>query len=222
MKSDHPPMTDTAPAHIPVAISARHLHLTPQSIERLFGSGYALHVHAPLLQSGQFAAEETVTLVGPCGRLDHVRIVGPARQEDQVEISRSDAKTLGIDPPIRESGHLAGTPGLLVEGPAGNVRLDHGAICAMRHIHMSPADADVLGLKDQDRVEVAVESSDRRLIFGDVVVRVSSDYRLELHLDTDEDNAADLQRGADGVLLVPVEERARVLRHSRRLHGDNR
>jgi propanediol utilization protein len=157
MKSDHPPISDTAPAQIPVAISARHVHLTPQSIQGLFGFGYCLHVYSPLLQSGQFAAEETVALVGPCGRLDHVR-VGPARQEDQVEISRSDAMTLGIDPPIRESGHLAGTPGLLVEGPAGNVTLDHGAICALRHIHMSPADADVLGLKDQDRVEVAVES----------------------------------------------------------------
>jgi acetate kinase len=207
----HRPMLDTAPADIPVAISARHVHLTQQSLERLFGSDRSLHVHASLLQSGQFAAEETVTLVGARGRLAHVRVVGPTRAEDQAEISRSDALTLGIDPPIRESGDLAGTPGLVIEGPAGTVTLTHGAICALRHIHMTPVDADVLGLKDQDRVEVAVESANRRLVFGDVVVRVSSDFRLELHLDTDEGNACDLHPGAHGVLLTPIEARARVL-----------
>ena len=206
------PLTDAAPAYIPVAISARHVHLTPESVERLFGPGQSLHVQAPLSQPGQFAAQETVTLVGPHGRLPHVRIVGPPRRDDQAEISRSDAFILGLDPPIRESGHLEGTPGLVIEGPAGSVTLTYGAICALRHIHMTPADADVLGLKDQDRVEVAVESPDRRLIFGDVVVRVSSDYRLELHLDTDEGNAADLHPGADGMLLAPIEARARVLK----------
>src|ERR1019366_4192964 len=139
-------------------------------------------------------------------------LCAPALINDQAQISRSDAFILGLDPPIRESGHLEGTPGLVIEGPAGSVTLTYGAICALRHIHMTPVDADVLGLKDQDRVEVAVESPDRRLIFGDVVVRVSSDYRLELHLDTDEGNAADLHPGADGMLLAPIEARARVLK----------
>lgn len=194
-------MTDTALANIPVAISARHVHLTRASIERLFGPGYELGVHAPLRQVGEFAAAETVTLSGPRGRLTHVRIVGPARKEDQVEISRSDGVTLGIDAPVRESGCLAGTPGIVIEGPAGSVTLDHGVIFALRHIHMSPADADTLGVKDQECVEVAVESGERRLIFGDVIVRVSPHYRLELHLDTDEGNAAGLRAGEDGLLL---------------------
>jgi acetate kinase len=211
--ADHRAAIDAAPAYIPVAISARHVHLTPQSVERLFGCGHALQPHAPLSQPGQFAAQETVTLLGPHGRLAQVRVVGPPRQEDQVEISRSDAIRLGVDAPIRESGQLAQTPGLIVEGPAGTVTLDHGAICALRHIHMTPADADVLGLKDQDRVEVAVETPYRRLVFGDVVVRVSSDYRLELHLDTDEGNAADLHPGTDVMLLTPIKARARVLGH---------
>lgn len=207
-----PSSSEMEPALIPVAISARHVHLTRESVERLFGSGQSLHVHAPLSQPGQFAAQETVTLVGPRGRLAHVRVVGPPRQEDQAEISRSDAYTLGLDAPIRESGHLADTPGLTIEGPAGQVALTHGAICALRHIHMTPADADVLGLKDQDRVEVAVESRDRRLIFGDVVVRVAADFRMELHLDTDEGNAADLNPAADGMLLTPLAAWARVLK----------
>jgi acetate kinase len=205
---------DTALPHIPVAISTRHVHLTQATIDRLFGPGHELRVRAPLLQPGQFAAEETVTLIGPRGRMSHVAIVGPPRSDDQIEVSRTDEFTLGIDAPMRESGDLAGTPGLIMEGPAGQVTVDHGVICALRHIHMSPADADVLGLKNRDRVEVAVESKDRRLIFGDVVVRVSPDYRLELHLDTDEGNAAGLQAGEDGLLLSPTEGRA-VLRGRR-------
>ena len=219
--SRHRSRADRAPVHIPVAISARHVHLTPESIERLFGAGQTLHPHAPLSQPGQYAAQETVTLAGPRGRLTHVRVVGPARRQDQVEISRSDAIALGIDAPIRESGQLMATPGLMLEGPAGTVVLSTGAICALRHIHMTPADADVLGLKDQERVEVAVESPYRRLVFGDVVVRVSNDYRLELHLDTDEGNAADLQSGADGMLLTPVKARARVLRRHRPTASQN-
>jgi acetate kinase len=199
------PAPDTAPAHIPVAISTRHVHLTQVTIDRLFGPGHELHVRAPLVQPGQFAAEETVTLIGPRGRIVHVAVVGPPRSDDQVEVSRTDEFTLGIDAPLRESGDLAGTPGLVIEGPAGQVTLDHGVICALRHIHMSPADAQVLGLKNQDRVEVAVQGKGRRLVFGDVIVRVSPDYRLELHLDTDEGNAAGLHAGEDGLLLSPTE-----------------
>jgi acetate kinase len=191
------------PALIPIAISARHVHLTQATIERLFGPGHELSVHSPLSQPGQFAADETVTLVGPRGRLSHVRIVGPPRSDNQVELARTDEIALGIDAPLRESGDLKGTPGVVLEGPAGSVTLDHGVICALRHIHMSQTDADVLGLKDQQQVAVAVIRNNRRTIFGDVVVRASPAYRLELHLDTDEGNAAGLSSG-DEVLLAEL------------------
>lgn len=191
------------PALIPIAISARHVHLTQNTVELLFGPGYRLSVHSPLSQPGQYAANETVTLVGPHGRLTHVRIVGPPREQDQVELARTDEIALGIDAPLRESGDLADTPGIQIEGPAGSVTLQHGVICALRHIHMSLTDADVLGLKDQDQVAVAVIHRNRRVIFGDVVVRASPAYRLELHLDTDEGNAAGLSSG-DEVMLAEL------------------
>jgi acetate kinase len=190
-------------ALIPMAISVRHVHLTQETIERLFGRGYLLSVRSPLSQPGQYAAEETVTLVGPRGRLVHVRVVGPPRSDDQVELSRTDEIELGIDAPMRESGDLCNTPGIVVEGPAGRVTLKQGVICALRHIHMSPADADVLGLKNHDHVSVGVVAGNRRLIFGDIVVRVSPAYRLELHLDSDEGNASGLHSGAD-VLLAEI------------------
>ena len=188
------------PALIPMAISVRHVHLRQDTIDRLFGPGYQLRVHSPLSQPGQFAALETVTLVGPHGRLEHVRIVGPPRSQDQVELSQTDEITLGVHAPLRESGDLADTPGIDVEGPKGHVRLQHGVICALRHIHMSPADAAALGLKDHDKVSAVVNQGGRKLVFGDVVVRVSPDFRLELHLDSDEGNAAGLPSGADVLL----------------------
>ena len=158
-----------------------------------------------LVQPGQFATEETVTLVGPKGRLEAVRIVGPERAEDQVELSRSDELALGLDAPLRESGDLGGTPGVILEGPAGRVKLDHGVICSLRHLHMSPADAAALGLADHDRVAVAVVHSGRNITFGDIVVRVSPSFRLELHLDTDEGNAAGLTAaGALGMLSLEL------------------
>lgn len=188
---------------IPMAISVRHVHLTQNSINRLFGPGHVLHIRSLLSQPGQFAAEETVTLVGPRGRLPHVRIVGPPRTKDQVELSRTDEIELGVDAPLRESGNLENTPGVVMEGPSGAVNLQHGVICPLRHIHMSPADADVLGLKNHDRVSVVVADGDRRLTFGDIVVRVSPGFILELHLDTDEGNATGLRSGAD-VLLAQI------------------
>jgi len=203
---------DAPPACIPVAISARHVHLTAGTVTALFGAGHALRVHAPLAQPGQFAAEETVTLIGPRGRLEAVRVVGPERAADQVEISRTDAFVLGIEAPVRESGALQGTPGLRVEGPCGAVELGHGVICAQRHIHMSPADADVLELRDGDRVEVAVSGHGRALVFGEVLVRVAPDFHMELHLDTDEGNAAGLYPGDQGLLLTPTAALARVVR----------
>jgi acetate kinase len=214
--SDTPenPVVGGAFAEIPVAISARHVHLTQETIDRLFGRGHELRVRAPLRQPGQFAAENTVTLVGPRGRITHVAIVGPPRANDQVEISRTDELTLGLEAPLRESGDLANTPGLIIEGPQGRTTLEHGVICALRHIHMSPADAQVLNLRNGDRVEIMV-SGERRLIFCDVLVRVSPDYQLELHLDTDEGNAAGLHAGDNGLLLTPTDATAALLRESR-------
>ena len=144
-----------------------------------------------------------MALVGPRGRLAQVRIVGPPRSENQVELSRTDEIELGIDAPLRESGDLTNTPGIVIQGPAGSVTLQHGVICALRHIHMSPVDADVLGLKNRDQVSVVVVAGSRRLIFSDIVVRVSPEFRLELHLDSDEGNAAGLHSGAE-VLLADI------------------
>jgi propanediol utilization protein len=180
---------------MPVAISARHVHLTEAVIETLFCDNYRLHTHSDLAQPGQFAAEESVTLVGPHGRIPHVRIVGPPRSVNQVELSRTDAIALGINAPVRESGDLAGTPGIVLEGPRGSVKLDSGVICALRHVHMCPEEAARLGFKDQDRIQVSAQSGDRQMLFQNVVVRVSPTYRLEMHLDTDEGNAAGLHSG---------------------------
>ncbi len=176
---------------IPIGISCRHVHLTDADVETLFGPGHVLQPEIELSQPGQFAAIERVTLVGPRNRLEDVRVLGPARAQTQVEISRTDEYALGIDAPIRVSGDLDDTPGLVLEGPAGQIAIDRGVICAMRHIHMTPADAEDFGLKNRDVVRVRVEG-ERELIFGDVVVRVGDDYQLDMHIDTDEANAAEL------------------------------
>ena len=189
------------PIRIPVAVSARHAHLSQATIERLFGPGYRLHPTRQLSQPHEFAAEETVRIVGPCGTLEHVRVLGPPRHEDQIEISRSDALRLGLDAHVRISGDVHDTPGVTIEGPAGSVTLAHGVILAHRHIHMSPADAERFKVKDRDVVAVAIDSEQRDLIFADVVVRVAPDYRTELHLDTDEGNAAAIGPGVTATLL---------------------
>lgn len=189
---------------IPIAISARHVHLTQATVEKLFGTGWRLHPRNPLSQPGEYAAEETVTLIGPQGRLEHVRIVGPPRAEDQIELSRTDELALGLDVPLRISGDLRGTPGIVIEGPAGRLQTAHGAIRALRHIHMTPEDARRLKLRDGETTTVAIDSDGRDLVFGDVRVRVSPHYRLELHLDTDEGNAAGLRTGATALLLPPI------------------
>lgn len=176
-----------------MAVSARHVHLCPRTVQALFGAGHTLHARRAISQPDQFASEECVTLDGPKGRLEGVRVVGPARAEDQVELSRTDAIALGIDAPVRESGDLAATPGIILRGPAGSVVLSQGVICSLRHVHMSPADAAVLDLKDQDQIELSVLSGGRRMIFADVRVRVSPSFRLEFHVDTDEANAAGLK-----------------------------
>jgi putative phosphotransacetylase len=180
---------------LPVAIAERHVHLAPHVIEQLFCDRYKLHKHAPTSQPTEFAAEETVTLVGPQGRIPNVRVIGPPRDDNQIEISRTDARVLGIRAPVRRSGDLADTPGILVEGPRSAVRLDHGVIRALRHIHMHDAEASRFGIKDGDRVDVAHDDPVPRIIFSDVLVRVSSVFRSELQLDSEEAKAAELSTG---------------------------
>ncbi|EPO0901324.1 phosphate propanoyltransferase [Citrobacter amalonaticus] len=177
---------------IPLGVSNRHIHLKAEDYARLF-PGHPISEKKGLLQPGQYAAEQTVTLVGPKGQLKHVRLLGPLRSTSQVEISRTDARTLGIAAPLRMSGNLKGTPGIRLVSPFGELELTSGVIVAQRHIHMSPLDALILRVAHGDSVSVAIEGTDRRLIFDNVAVRVSPDMRLEMHIDTDEANAA----GAD-------------------------
>ncbi|MCA9624181.1 MAG: acetate/propionate family kinase, partial [Myxococcales bacterium] len=168
---------------IPVAISARHIHLTQETVEVLFGPGHRLTPRNDLSQPGQFACEETLEVVGPKRSIPGVRVLGPVRPKNQVEISRTDEFHLGIDAPVRNSGDVAGSAAVTLVGPAGKVELTEGAICARRHIHMRPEDAAYYGVQDKDVVEVAIDSNGRDLIFGDVLVRVSPKYALEMHID---------------------------------------
>jgi putative phosphotransacetylase len=179
---------------VPIGISARHIHLSPEHIEVLFGKGYKLKELKPLSQPGQFAAEETVAIEGPKGKFDKVRILGPARGKTQIEISRTDAFMLGVNPPVRESGHIEGTPGLKVRGPKGEIDLQQGVIVAARHIHFHTEDARKWGIQDKQRLKVRV-NGERPLIFEDVIARVSDQYALDMHIDTDEGNAAGVKTG---------------------------
>ncbi|MBO5326768.1 MAG: phosphate propanoyltransferase [Clostridia bacterium] len=172
-----------------VETSARHIHVTAETFAKLFGADAELHNKKDLSQPGQFACEERVTVVGPKGELK-VSILGPFRPADQVELSFTDARTLGLKSvPVRESGDVAGTPGLTLVGPCGEVEMAEGVIVAKRHIHMTCADAERLGVADKQIVKVAVDTA-RPVIFDDVVVRVSDKFALAMHIDTDECNAA--------------------------------
>ena len=184
---------------IPLNISAHHVHLCDADMAVLFGPGRRLTPRSELSQPGQFAAAEAVNLIGPKGRIEKVRILGPLRKESQVEISRTEQFKLGIDAPIRDSGDLEGTPGVVIEGEAGSVTLGQGVISAKRHIHMSPSEALGLGLRDRDVVMVRSKGT-RELIFGDVLIRVNPSYRMDMHLDTDEANAAQIQPGDKGFI----------------------
>lgn len=184
---------------IPLEVSAHHVHLARKDVEVLFGKDHKLCVRADLSQPGQFACEECVTLEGPRGKIERVRVLGPERDETQIEIAKTEQFKLGIQPPIRQSGDLDGTPGVTIIGPAGSVTVNKGVICAMRHIHMTPEDALRFGLKDKDIVRIKV-GGDRELIFGDVIIRVKSSYRLAMHLDTDEANAANIKNGMPGTI----------------------
>ena len=191
-----------APKSIPVAISARHVHLTQETVEELFGPGHVLTEYKPLSQPGQFACNEQVTLIGPKRSIERVRVLGPARSKNQIEISRTDEFFLGLDAPVRASGNIENTPGITLEGSdERTVDLDQGVICALRHIHMTPEDAEAFGVQHGDMVEVEVgRGSGRSLTFGDVLIRVKSSYALEMHIDTDEGNAAELKGRDVGVL----------------------
>lgn len=196
---------------IPIAISARHVHLNSEAVEHLFGKGHRLTPCKDLSQPGQFACEEKVDLIGPKRTIEGVRVLGPERSRCQVEISRTDEFLLGIDAPVRASGDVANSPGITLRGPAGTLTISEGVICAWRHIHMSPDDAEQFGVVDRDVVEVAIDSADRDLVFGDVMVRVSPEFRLEMHIDTDEANAAHLECDGQG-LLMPTAGTARLMR----------
>ena len=171
-----------------VETSARHVHVTAEQIETLFGKGYTLTNKKDLSQPGQFACEEKVEVVGPKGSLK-MSILGPARKAAQVEVSFSDARALGLKPPVRESGDIAGSPACKLVGPAGEVEISEGVIVAQRHIHVTPEEAAAFGVSDKQIVKVKIDG-DRALIFDQVVVRVRSDFAAAMHIDTDESNAA--------------------------------
>jgi len=185
---------------VPVGVSARHVHLTQEHVERLFGPGAKLSEMKPLSQPGQFAANETVAIYGPKGSFPKVRILGPTRKATQVEVSRTDALALGLNPPVRESGDIAGTPGLRLVGPAGEVTIEQGVIVAARHIHFHPSDAQKFGVADKQRLKVRV-GGERGVVFENVIARVSDQFALDMHIDTDEGNAAGVSTGDVGVIV---------------------
>ena len=194
---------------IPVGVSPRHVHLTKANFHGLFGPEAALERTRDLTQKGQFASEQLLTLATPVGRFENVRVLGPFRSASQVELARTDAVRLGLDPPIRDSGDLEGSPGLTLIGPAGRVELTSGVILAQRHVHMTPKDARDYDVVDKELVFMAlaapvpaeVRSSPRTVVFGDVLIRVHENFRLDFHLDTDEANASGARTGDQAVLF---------------------
>ena len=185
-----------------VETSARHVHVTAEDLEILFGKGATLTNKKDLSQPGQFACEERVNVVGPKGELKNVSILGPVRPATQIELSATDARALGVTAFIRESGDIAGTAGCKLVGPCGEVELSEGVIVAKRHIHMTPADAEAFQVKDKDIVWVKVATPERSIVFGDVVVRVSPKFALAMHIDTDESNAANAFKNDGGEIIT--------------------
>ena len=180
---------------IPIVISTRNVHLTASVIEQLFCDHDRLHLDAAPNEAHHFVALDSVTLVGPHGRLRNVRIIGPPQKVNQVEISRTDAEILGVKAPLRRSGDLIGTPGITLKGPRIQVTLETGVICVQRHVHMSPSQAKQFGFKDGDCVSVSIKGVNRALQFREVPVCISDDDHLELHLDTDDANLAGVKSG---------------------------
>ncbi|MDE7318389.1 MAG: phosphate propanoyltransferase [Lachnospiraceae bacterium] len=183
-----------------VETSARHVHVSQEDLETLFGKGYELTKKKDLSQPGQYACNEKVTIVGSKKEMA-ASILGPVRPASQVEISLTDARSIGVDAPIRESGDVAGSGACKLVGPCGEVELKEGVIAAKRHIHATPEDAEKLGVKDKDVVSVKIDTDGRSLVFGDVVVRVSPKFALAMHIDTDESNAAGCGREVYGEIV---------------------
>ena len=184
-----------------VETSARHIHLSKEALETLFGAGYELTKKKDLSQPGQYACAERVDVVGPKKTIAGVSILGPVRPETQVELSLTDARSIGVAAPVRESGDIAGSGACKLVGPCGEVEIAEGVIAAKRHIHMTTADAERMGLTDKQIVEVKIPCEGRTLTFGDVVVRVSDKYALAMHIDTDESNAAGVAPGTMGIIV---------------------
>ncbi|HID55615.1 TPA: phosphate propanoyltransferase [Candidatus Poribacteria bacterium] len=187
---------------VPVGVSARHIHITPEHLKLLFGEEAQLTHYVDLYQPGNFAAKETVTIVGPKGAIERVRILGPLRDYTQVELARTDAIRLGLDPPVRDSGDLDDAAPITIVGPNGSIYLEHGAIIPARHIHIPIEDAERLGLTPQDLVSVRV-FGDRGLTFENVKLKIDQNVLLQLHLDTDEGNAAGLRGGEAVEMILP-------------------
>lgn len=184
-----------------VETSARHVHLTQEHLEILFGTGYELKKKKSLSQPGQYACEERVTVVGSKGEFKGISILGPVRKATQIELSATDARSIGIAAPLRESGDVAGSGACKIIGPVGEIEITEGVIVAKRHIHATPAEAEKLGVKDGEVVSVKIDTDGRSLIFGDVVVRVNENYALAMHIDTDESNAASCGREQYGEII---------------------
>ena len=184
-------------SEIPVGISNRHIHLSREDLETLFGKGYELTPLKDLSQPGQYACKETLTLIGPSMRaIEGVRVLGPLRKSSQVEISKTDSFQLKVNPPVRESGKIDGSAPVTIVGPKGTVSLKEGFIIANRHVHMSPDDAAAFGVQDGDYIDVDVLSGTRKSRWFDVQIRVHKDFRLEMHVDTDDANSAGLKNGS--------------------------
>lgn len=184
-----------------VEVSARHAHLSDADLETLFGKGYQLTPKKDLSQPGQFACEEKVTIKGARGELK-LSVLGPTRKATQIELSLTDARTVGVKALIRESGDIAGTNGIVVVGPCGEIEIKEGVIAAKRHIHMTPKDAEYYGVSNGQIVSVKIETEDRTTTFGDTVIRVSDSYALAMHIDTDEANAAGVSGTAMGEIIL--------------------
>jgi putative phosphotransacetylase len=211
---------------IPIGVSPRHVHLSKDDFHRIFGAEASLTRIRDLTQKGQFASQQSVTLATPVARIENVRVLGPFRSASQVELAKTEAVRLGLDPPVRDSGDHEGTPGITIIGPAGRVEIPQGVILAQRHVHMTPADARAYDVIDKEVVFMAVAtpagdvpSAPRTTIFGDVLIRVDENYRLDFHLDTDEANAANVRTGDLAVLFkigsAPVQNQRRYYEKKR-------
>lgn len=203
------------PGPIPIAVSARHIHLAKETFYELFGKDAELTHYKDLSQPGQFAAQEKLNIIGPRNRIDGVRILGPLRSKNQIEISRTDEFVLGVDAPVRDSGRVKGSAPITLEGPKGTVHLEEGLICARRHIHMHPDDAKRYGVAHNEEVAVAITGGPRDLVFGDVLVRVSPAYQLEMHIDTDEANAAELCKESEATMAYTEVHGAKAMLQSK-------